>query len=62
MCKFAHTTYDTVFSDLRSYMRGMEYDKEKLLDYLKVIDVIIIDTAPLTDKYEKKYNKIFIQQ
>ena len=46
MCKFAYTTYDKVFSDLRSYMRGMEYDKEKLLDYLKVIDDLIIDTAP----------------
>ena len=61
MCKFAYTTYDKVLTDLRSYMRGMEYDKEKLLDYLKVIDDIIIDMAPLTDKYDKRYNKVFIQ-
>ena len=60
MCKFAYTTYDKVLTDLRSYMRGMEYDKEKLLDYLKVIDDIIIDMAPLTDKYDKRYNKVFI--
>ena len=61
MCKFANTTYDKVLTDIRSYMRGMEYDKEKLLDYLKVIDDIVIDMTPLTDKYERKYNMLFIE-
>ena len=42
-------------------MRGLKYDEKEFLDYAKVIDEIIIDMCPLTDKFEKKYNKVFIQ-
>ena len=27
MCKFAYTSYEKVLTDLRSFMRGLEYDK-----------------------------------
>ena len=61
MSKFAYTSYAKVLTDLRSFMRGLEYDQTKFLDYVKVLDDIIIDMCPLTDKFEKKYNKVFIQ-
>ena len=61
MSKFAYTSYAKVLTDLRSFMRGLEYDETKFLDYVKVLDDIIIDMCPLTDKFEKKYNKVFIQ-
>ena len=61
MCKFAYTSYEKVLTDLRSFMRGLEYNNKEFLDYVKVLDDIIIDMCPLTDKFEKKYNKVFIQ-
>ena len=62
MCKFAYTSYEKVLTDLRSFMRGQEYNDKGFLDYVKVLDDIIIDMCPLTDKFEEKYNKVFIQQ
>ena len=61
MSKFAYTSYEKVLIDLRSFMRGLEYNDKVFLDYVKVLDDIIIDMCPLTDKFEKKYNKVFIQ-
>ena len=62
MCKFAYTGYEKVLTDLRSFMRGSEFNDKEFLDYVKVIDDIIIDMCPLSDKFEDKYNKMFIQQ
>jgi len=62
MSKFAFTTYAKILTDLRSFMRGLAYDEKEFLDYVKILDEIIIDMCPLTDKFEKKYNKVFIQQ
>ena len=61
MCKFAYTSYEKVLADIRSFMRGLEYDGKEFLDYVKVLDDIIIDMCSLTDKFERKYNKVFIQ-
>jgi len=61
MCKFAYTSYEKILIDLRSFVRGTEYNNKEFLDYVKVLDDIIIDMCPLTDKFEKKYNKVFIQ-
>ena len=62
MSKFAYTSYSKVLTDLRSFMRGLKYDEKEFLDYVKVIDEIIVDMCPLTDKFEKQYNKVFIQE
>ena len=62
MCKFAYTTYGKVLTNLRSFMRGQEYNDKEFLDYVKVIDDIIIDMCPLTDKFEMKYKKVFDQE
>ena len=62
MCKFAYTSYDKVLTNLRSFMRGLEYDDKEFLDYMKVLDDIIIDMCPLTDKFLEKYDKYFTHQ
>ena len=62
MSKFAYTSYSKVLTDLRSFMRGLKYDEKEFLDYVKVLDELIIDMCPLTDKFEKKYNRVFIQE
>ena len=57
MLKIAFTTYEKVLVELRSALRGDEFDKDQFIDKMKVIDEIIIDQTPLADKYVKKYNK-----
>jgi len=57
MTKIAYTTYEKVLVQLRSALRGNEFDKDEFIDKMKVIDEIIIDQIPLTDKYAKIYNK-----
>jgi len=61
MSKFAYTTYEKILIHLRYFMRGLEYNNKEFLDHVKVLDDIIIEMCPLTDKFEKKYNKVFIQ-
>ena len=62
MCKFACTTYEDILTDLRSFLRALEFNDKEFLDYVKVLDDIIIDMCPLSDKFEDKYNKMSIQQ
>jgi len=42
---------------LGSALRGNEFDKDEFIDKMKVIDEIIIDQTPLTDKHANIYNK-----
>jgi len=58
MCKFAYTSYEKILTDIRSFLRGLEFDDERFLDYIKVVDEIMIDMCPLYDKFEDKYNKM----
>ena len=53
MCKFAYTTYEKILIDLRSFMRGLNYDEKEFLNYVKFLDEIIIDICPLTGKLER---------
>ena len=57
MTKIAFTTYDKVLVELRSAMRGDEFDKDQFMDKMKVVDAMIIDQTPLADKYVKQYDK-----
>jgi len=59
MCKIAYTSYEKILTVIRSFLRGLEFDDERLLDYIKMVDEIIIDMCPLYDKSEDKYNKLF---
>ena len=57
MTKIAFTTYEKVLVELRSALRGDEFDKDLFIDKMKVVDAMIIDQAPLPDKYVKQYDK-----
>ena len=57
MLKIAFTSYEKVLVELRSALRGDEFDKDQFIDKMKVIDEMIIDQTPLADKYVKLYDK-----
>ena len=57
MTKIALTTCEKVLVELRSALRGDEFDKNQFIDKMKVIDAMIIDQTPLPDKYAKQYDK-----
>lgn len=59
MTKIAFTTYEKVLVELRSALRGDEFNKNEFIEKMKVIDEMIIDQTPLADKFVKKYNKNF---
>ena len=61
MSKFAHTTYQKVLVDLRSCLRGKQFDYDSFVCDMKLIDDIIIDLCPtLNSRVEKRYEKKFI--
>ena len=57
MLKIGFTSYEKVLAELRSALRGDEFNKEQFIDKMKVIDEMIIDQTPLADKYVKLYDK-----
>ena len=57
MTSIAYTTYEKVLVELRSALRGDEFDKNLFIDKMKVIDEMIIDQTPLVHKFMKKYDK-----
>ena len=54
MTKIAFTTYEKVFVELRSALRGDEFNKDLFIDKMKVIDEMIIDQTPFADKFTKR--------
>ena len=60
-CRLAYTSYEKIMVQLKSFLRGMEYDENALLSDIKMIDDMIIDQCPSVDQYFKKYNKKFIE-
>ena len=57
MLKIAFTTNEKVLVELRSTLRGDEFDKDQFIDKMKILDEMIIDQTPLADKYVKLYDK-----
>ena len=49
MSQIAFTTYEKVLVELRSALRGDEFDKQEFIDRMKLIDEMIIDQTPLAD-------------
>ena len=60
MTQIAFTTYEKVLVELRSALRGDEFNKQEFIDRMKLIDEMIIDQTPITDRFVNKYNKKFI--
>ena len=59
MSKFAYTTYQKVLVDLRSCLRGNQFNHTVFINAMRQLDEIIIDLCPLADKFEKQYDKKF---
>ena len=59
MCKFAYTSYQKILNKIRTYLRGEQYDAEKLTEQLNWLDDEITDLCPIVDKFKAKYDKIF---
>ena len=59
MTRIAYTTYEKVLIELRSVLRGDEWDKQKFIDRMKLIDDMIIDQTPEPDRFEIKYQNKF---
>ena len=57
MTKIAFITHEKVLVELRSALRGDEFDKDLFIDKMKVIDEMITDQTPWADKFAKKYDK-----
>ena len=55
--KIAFTTYENVLVELRSALRGDEFNKKEFIDKMKIMDEMIIDQTPLADRFSKRYNK-----
>ena len=62
LAKIAHLTNEKVLVELRSALRGNEFDESEFLNKMKAVDDMIIDQTPLTDRDEKKYLKKFESQ
>ena len=60
MTKIAFTTYEKVLVQLRSALRGDDFDKDLFIDKMKVINEMIIDQTPLADKFTKRYDRKFM--
>ena len=60
MSQIAFTTYEKVLVELRSALRGDDFNKQEFIDRMKLIVEMIIDQSPIADRFSKKYNKKFI--
>ena len=60
MSKFAYTTYGKVLVDLRSCLRGKQFDHSSFISDMRLIDTNIIDFCPpISNRVEKRYEKKF---
>ena len=61
MAQIAFKTYHKVLVELRSALRGDEFNKQEFIvlfiERMKLIDEMIIDQTPIADKFAKKYNR-----
>ena len=60
MTQIAYVTYEKVLVELRSALRGNEFNEKEFIDRMKIIDEIIIDQTPTADRFFKSYSKKFI--
>ena len=62
MCRFAYTSYQKILVQLKSYLRGIEYNEIELLSDIKIIDDIIVSECNSIDRYHEKYNNKFTEK
>ena len=59
MTRIAFTTYEKVLVELRSALRGDEWNKQDFINRMKLIDELIIDQTPEPDRFVVKYEEKF---
>ena len=59
MTRIAFTTYEKALVELRSALRGDEFNKQEFVDRMKLIDEMIIDQTPIADRFVSRYGKKF---
>ena len=59
MTRLALTTYEKVLVELRSALRGDEWNKEDFVVRMKLIDEMIIEQSPIADRFASRYNEKF---
>ena len=57
MTRIAFTNYEKVLVELRSALRGDDFNKEEFVDRMKLIDEMIIDQTPIADRFVSRYEK-----
>ena len=57
MTRIAFTTYEKVLVELRSALRGDEWNKQDFVDRMKLVDEMIIDQTPIADRFVSRYEK-----
>ena len=62
MSKITFTTYEKVLVELRSALRGDEWDKEEFVNRMKLVDEMIIDQTPIADRFASTYNKKWFKE
>ena len=60
MSQIAFTTYEKLLVELRSALRGDEFNEQEFIDRMKLIDQMIIDQTPIADRFAKRYNRKFM--
>ena len=58
MTKMAFTTYEKVLVELRSALRGDEFNKNEFIDKMKIMDEMIIDQIALADTFSEVQHKV----
>ena len=53
MTKIAFTTDEKVLVELRSALRGDDFEKNGFINKMKILHEMIIDQTPLADKFIK---------
>ena len=51
-----HNHWKKVLVELRSALRGDEFNKNEFIDKMKLIGEMMTDETPLADRFVKKYN------
>ena len=59
MTRIAFTTYEKVLVELRAALRGDEFNKQEFVDRMKLVDEMIIDQTPISDRFFSRYEKKF---
>ena len=54
--RIAFTTYEKVLVELRSVLRGDEFNKQEFIEHMKLIDEMITDQTPIADRFASRYN------